>query len=278
MQTFFDGILASISRFDLIDALDILLVAVMIYYLLKLASRSRAMQVLKGIGLVFIASRLTELFRLQAVTWIFNYLINAGALVLIVLFQPEIRRGLEQIGRGKFLDSLQNHEGMETSGELIRAMLNMSKQHVGALIAIQRKVALGDIIETGTQINGRVSAPLIETSFKTGTALHDGAMIIDGDTILAASCFLPLTSRQDLPQELGTRHRAGIGLSEISDAVVFIVSEETGQISAVVEGRLIRNLSAGGIRRLLFGGDENKDGTERNRIFAKMKNRRKKSQ
>ncbi|MBS5518477.1 MAG: diadenylate cyclase CdaA [Clostridiales bacterium] len=278
MQTFFDGILASISRFDLIDALDILLVAVMIYYLLKLASRSRAMQVLKGIGLVFIASRLTELFRLQAVTWIFNYLINAGALVLIVLFQPEIRRGLEQIGRGKFLDSLQNHEGMETSGELIRAMLNMSKQHVGALIAIQRKVALGDIIETGTQINGRVSAPLIETIFKTGTALHDGAMIIDGDTILAASCFLPLTSRQDLPQELGTRHRAGIGLSEISDAVVFIVSEETGQISAVVEGRLIRNLSAGGIRRLLFGGDENKDGTERNRIFAKMKNRRKKSQ
>ena len=278
MQTFFDGILASISRFDLIDALDILLVAVMIYYLLKLASRSRAMQVLKGIGLVFIASRLTELFRLQAVTWIFNYLINAGALVLIVLFQPEIRRGLEQIGRGKFLDSLQNHEGMETSGELIRAMLNMSKQHVGALIAIQRKVALGDIIETGTQINGRVSAPLIETIFKTGTALHDGAMIIDGDTILAASCFLPLTSRQDLPQELGTRHRAGIGLSEISDAVVFIVSEETGQISAVVEGRLIRNLSAGGIRRLLFGGDEKKDGTERNRIFAKMKNRRKKSQ
>ena len=278
MQTFFDGILASISRFDLIDALDILLVAVMIYYLLKLASRSRAMQVLKGIGLVFIASRLTELFRLQAVTWIFNYLINAGALVLIVLFQPEIRRGLEQIGRGKFLDPLQNHEGMETSGELIRAMLNMSKQHVGALIAIQRKVALGDIIETGTQINGRVSAPLIETIFKTGTALHDGAMIIDGDTILAASCFLPLTSRQDLPQELGTRHRAGIGLSEISDAVVFIVSEETGQISAVVEGRLIRNLSAGGIRRLLFGGDENKDGTERNRIFAKMINRRKKSQ
>ena len=278
MQTFFDGILASISRFDLIDALDILLVAVMIYYLLKLASRSRAMQVLKGIGLVFIASRLTELFRLQAVTWIFNYLINAGALVLIVLFQPEIRRGLEQIGRGKFLDPLQNHDGMETSGELIRAMLNMSKQHVGALIAIQRKVALGDIIETGTQINGRVSAPLIETIFKTGTALQDGAKIIDGDTILAASCFLPLTSRQDLPQELGTRHRAGIGLSEISDAVVFIVSEETGQISAVVEGRLIRNLSAGGIRRLLFGGDENKDGTERNRIFAKMINRRKKSQ
>ena len=125
MQTFFDGILASISRFDLIDALDILLVAVMIYYLLKLASRSRAMQVLKGIGLVFIASRLTELFRLQAVTWIFNYLINAGALVLIVLFQPEIRRGLEQIGRGKFLDSLQNDEGMETSGELILSLIHI---------------------------------------------------------------------------------------------------------------------------------------------------------
>ena len=232
---------------------------------------------LKGIGLVFVISRLTEWLRLQAVTWVFNYLINAGALVLIVLFQPEIRRGLEQIGRGKIFDSLQSQQGMETSGELIRAMLNMSKQRVGALIAVQRKVALGDILETGTEINGRVSAPLIETIFKTGTALHDGAMVIDGDTILAASCFLPLTSRQDLPQELGTRHRAGIGLSEISDAVVFIVSEETGQISAVVEGKLMRNLSAGGIRRLLMDGEEDKQDGEKNRLFAKVKNRRKKT-
>ena len=277
MQAFIEGALTSLSRFDLIDALDILIISVMIYYLLKLASRSRAMQVLKGIGLVFVISRLTEWLRLQAVTWVFNYLINAGALVLIVLFQPEIRRGLEQIGRGKIFDSLQSQQGMETSGELIRAMLNMSKQRVGALIAVQRKVALGDILETGTEINGRVSAPLIETIFKTGTALHDGAMVIDGDTILAASCFLPLTSRQDLPQELGTRHRAGIGLSEISDAVVFIVSEETGQISAVVEGKLMRNLSAGGIRRLLMEGEEDKQDGEKNRLFAKVKNRRKKT-
>ncbi|MFR4251088.1 MAG: diadenylate cyclase CdaA [Christensenellales bacterium] len=277
MQAFIEGALTSLSRFDLIDALDILIISVMIYYLLKLASRSRAMQVLKGIGLVFVISRLTEWLRLQAVTWVFNYLINAGALVLIVLFQPEIRRGLEQIGRGKIFDSLQSQQGMETSGELIRAMLNMSKQRVGALIAVQRKVALGDILETGTEINGRVSAPLIETIFKTGTALHDGAMVIDGDTILAASCFLPLTSRQDLPQELGTRHRAGIGLSEISDAVVFIVSEETGQISAVVEGKLMRNLSAGGIRRLLMDGEEDKQDGEKNRLFAKVKNRRKKT-
>ena len=277
MQAFIEGALTSLSRFDLIDALDILIISVMIYYLLKLASRSRAMQVLKGIGLVFVISRLTEWLRLQAVTWVFNYLINAGALVLIVLFQPEIRRGLEQIGRGKIFDSLQSQQGMETSGELIRAMLNMSKQRVGALIAVQRKVALGDILETGTEINGRVSAPLIETIFKTGTALHDGALVIDGDTILAASCFLPLTSRQDLPQELGTRHRAGIGLSEISDAVVFIVSEETGQISAVVEGKLMRNLSAGGIRRLLMDGEEDKQDGEKNRLFAKVKNRRKKT-
>ena len=277
MQAFIEGALTSLSRFDLIDALDILIISVMIYYLLKLASRSRAMQVLKGIGLVFVISRLTEWLRLQAVTWVFNYLINAGALVLIVLFQPEIRRGLEQIGRGKIFDSLQSQQGMETSGELTRAMLNMSKQRVGALIAVQRKVALGDILETGTEINGRVSAPLIETIFKTGTALHDGAMVIDGDTILAASCFLPLTSRQDLPQELGTRHRAGIGLSEISDAVVFIVSEETGQISAVVEGKLMRNLSAGGIRRLLMDGEEDKQDGEKNRLFAKVKNRRKKT-
>ena len=277
MQAFIEGALTSLSRFDLIDALDILIISVMIYYLLKLASRSRAMQVLKGIGLVFVISRLTEWLRLQAVTWVFNYLINAGALVLIVLFHPEIRRGLEQIGRGKIFDSLQSQQGMETSGELIRAMLNMSKQRVGALIAVQRKVALGDILETGTEINGRVSAPLIETIFKTGTALHDGAMVRDGDTILAASCFLPLTSRQDLPQELGTRHRAGIGLSEISDAVVFIVSEETGQISAVVEGKLMRNLSAGGIRRLLMDGEEDKQDGEKNRLFAKVKNRRKKT-
>ncbi|MFR4008787.1 MAG: diadenylate cyclase CdaA [Christensenellales bacterium] len=277
MQAFIEGALTSLSRFDLIDALDILIISVMIYYLLKLASRSRAMQVLKGIGLVFVISRLTEWLRLQAVTWVFNYLINAGALVLIVLFQPEIHRGLEQIGRGKILIRCKASRAWRQSGELIRAMLNMSKQRVGALIAVQRKVALGDILETGTEINGRVSAPLIETIFKTGTALHDGAMVIDGDTILAASCFLPLTSRQDLPQELGTRHRAGIGLSEISDAVVFIVSEETGQISAVVEGKLMRNLSAGGIRRLLMDGEEDKQDGEKNRLFAKVKNRRKKT-
>lgn len=277
LAEFWNSIVVSISRFDLLDALDILIIAVIIYYILKLASRTRAMQVLRGIGLLFIAAFICEWLRLQAVTWLLNYVISAGALVLVVLFQPELRRALEQIGRGRFLEALnRNNISQDPAQELIRAMQDMSKQHVGALIAVQRSVALGDIIETGTRIEGAVSAELIETIFRVGTALHDGAMVVQDDVIIAAGCFLPLSARQDLDQTVGTRHRAALGLSEVSDALVFVVSEETGAISAAVDGQFIRNLNTASMRQLLSMGslEEEKPQTLLDKWFRRGKQKR----
>ncbi len=273
MSELWNSVVTSLSRFDWIDAVDILIVTVLIYYLLKLASKTRAMQVLKGIGLIFIAARVCAALRLQAVSWILNYVINAGALVIVVLFQPELRRALEQIGRGRFLEPLsRNHIKDEGDQELIRALLNLAKQRVGALIVIQRYVALEDIIETGTRIDGTVSSALLETIFKTGTALHDGAVVMKDGVVLAAGCFLPLTARQDLDQTVGTRHRAAIGMSEASDAIVFVVSEESGTISAAVEGRFLRNLNANTIRHVLHAGDLNEDGSAQT-LITRLRNR-----
>ncbi len=257
MENLWSAILASLSRFGLVDTVDIVIVAVLIYYVLKLASKTRAKQVLRGVGFILLIAWLSSILRLQTVSWVLNYIVNSGAVVMVILFQPELRRALEQLGRGRFLDTLsQTNTGSDTVQEITRTLLNLSKQHVGALIAIQRTVALGDILETGTRIDGTVSAALLETIFKTGTALHDGAVIVHENAILAAGCFLPLTKRQDLDQTVGTRHRAAIGLSEVSDAIVFIVSEETGVISAAAEGQFLQNLNTAGIRELMIAGHE----------------------
>ncbi len=275
MEDLWNAVLASLSRFDLVDAVDIVIVAVLIYYILKLASKTRAKQVLRGIGFVLVIAWLSSMLRLQTVSWILNYIVNSGAIVMVILFQPELRRALEQLGRGRFLDTLSRvHAGSDTAQEITRALLNLSKQRVGALVALQRTVALEDILETGTRIDGAVSAALLETIFKTGTALHDGAVIVHGDTLLAAGCFLPLTQRQDLDQAVGTRHRAAIGLSEVSDAIVFIVSEETGIITAAAEGQFLRNLNAASIRELMISGRNNTETNGRtliNRIRSHMR-------
>ena len=255
LAQFWNMIVNSVARFDWLDAVDILLVAVLIYYVLKIASRTRAMQVLKGFGIMLIAALLSELFRLQTIAWILNYVINIGAILLIVLFQPELRRAFEHLGRGKLLDafpkSSEAGEDSEFVQELTRALLNMAKKQVGALIVIQRYVALDDVIETGTRVNGKTTSAILECIFMPNTPLHDGATIIKNGEIVASGCFLPLTARDDLPKTLGTRHRAAVGLSEVSDSIVFIVSEETGVISMAREGRLIRNLDANGIRKAL---------------------------
>ena len=272
MRDLWSAILASLSRFDLIDAIDIVIITVAIYYIMKLASKTRAKQVLRGVGFIIAGTWLSSVLQLQTVSWALNYVVNNGAIVLVILFQPELRRALEQLGRGRFLNTLKRsqHSG-DTVAEMTRAMQNLSRQRVGALIAIERSVALGDILETGTRVDGMVSASLLETIFKTGTALHDGAAIIQGDTLLAAGCFLPLTQRQDLDQTVGTRHRAAIGLSEVSDAIVFVVSEETGIISAAMDGRLLRNLNAVSIRELMESDTEgDKEGAS---ILMRIRNR-----
>jgi diadenylate cyclase len=276
VEALWNAVVSSLSRFNIIDAVDIAIVTVLIYYVLKLASKTRAKQVLRGIGFVLAVAWLSSIMRLQTVSWLLNYIVNSGAIAMVILFQPELRRALEQLGRGRFLQTLAGgRAGGGTEQEVVRALLNLSKQRVGALVAVQRAVALEDIVETGTRIDGTVSAALLETIFKTGTALHDGAVIIHGNTLLAAGCFLPMTQRQDLEQTVGTRHRAAIGLSEVSDAVVFIVSEESGIISAAADGQFLRNLDGMSIRELMLSGRD-EQGVEQATLVSRIRNRMRK--
>ena len=257
MQDFWNMIVNSINRFTLGDAVDILLVTVILYYVLKFASQTRAMQVLKGMGIILVIARLSDALGLMSVSWIFNYIINIGAVLIIVLFQPELRRAFEQIGRSSHIlgDMVRSAADIDkVTEELVLALTGMAKRHTGALVVVVRQTALEDIAETGTLLGADVSAALLETIFYEGTALHDGAVIIEDGYIKAAGCFLPLSKTDKISKKLGTRHRAALGMSENSDSVVFVVSEETGMISCARGGELEQGISASRIRAILQEG------------------------
>ena len=234
--------------FEWQDIVDILLIAVIIYQIIILSKHTRAVQVVKGLGGVLACYLLAKNFNLIAVTWLLDKLLSAGALVLIVIFQPELRRGLEKIGRGRLIANKRDGEGDETvlqSAQFIaQAMESMSQKRIGALIVLENRTGLGEIIATGTRINGELSANLLEQIFEPNTPLHDGATVIQDNTIVSAGCFLPLTDNTALSSQLGTRHRAALGVSEISDALVLVVSEETGTMSMAHEGKLTRPLTS----------------------------------
>ena len=235
------------------DALDIIIVTIVIYRLLLLTRKTRAFQVLKGIAIIFIAFQVVEIFDLKSRSWRLRYVIDAGAVILVVMFQPEIRRGLEQIGQGTIIEKSPN-DRMDVElviQNLMDAMLNLSRRRVGALIVLRQKTALEDVVETGSRIDSLVSSRLLENIFEPNTPLHDGAVVVDGDRIVAAACLLPLSENSNLPSELGTRHRAAIGISERSDAVVLIASEETGKISVARKGEIVRPLDAEKLRAVL---------------------------
>nr|MDD6335669.1 diadenylate cyclase CdaA [bacterium] len=250
LQRIWETIVRTITLYNFKDLLDMIIIAVVIYKLLELARETRAMPVLKGLGFILIAARLAEMIGLQAVAWMLNYIISAGAIVMVIVFQPELRRALEQLGKKRYFSKaagglLQNNEERAdlawVGEEIIRALLDLSKNRVGALIVIERKQPLEDIIHTGTRLEALVSQPLLENLFVDGSPLHDGAVVIRDDRIVAAGCFLPLTPQDGLDRSLGTRHRAAVGVSEVCDAQVFVVSEETGIISIAHEGKLMRS-------------------------------------
>lgn len=246
-----------ISRFDAFQMVpDILIVAFVIYQVLKLTRDTRANQVLKGLGILLLASMLSSFLKLTALTWILQYIINNGALVLVIVFQPELRRMLEQIGRGDVLRNThllkpELRDQIHVMEELILAMVDLSRAKQGALILIERKTGLGDIVESGTRIDGLVSAPLLKNIFEKDTPLHDGAVIIRSDRVLAAGCVLPLSENAEISRDLGTRHRAALGISEQADVMAFVVSEETGIISMAQHGRLTRHLDPTSLHALL---------------------------
>ena len=252
LEQIISGIFNSISDFGYIDIIDILLLSVIIYWLLKLTSQTRAMQVLKGVGVILVAAWITDLLGLVGTAWLLNQVLTAGALAIVIIFQPELRRALAKLGRGKLdIMSSQTTYAQENVDNILKAVLNLSKKRVGALIVFERKTGLKDVVESGTHIGADISTELLENLFFTNSPLHDGAVIIREDRIEAAGCFLPLSDNKQIGQELGTRHRAALGISEVSDSVTFIVSEETGVISVAQDGTLIRYLDSKAIKDLL---------------------------
>jgi diadenylate cyclase len=229
-------------------------------------SGTRALQVLKGLGIILALALVFSILDLQTVSWMLSWLLNAAAVVLVILFQPEIRRALEKLGGGKFFGVViaPREDADRIVEELMRAIINMSKRKVGALIVFERKTGLKDIIETGTFINAEITAELIENIFYPNTPLHDGAVIIKEGKIMAAGCFLPLSDNKQISSELGTRHRAALGVSEVSDSYTIVVSEETGVISYMFDGMLTRYLDIPTLRDIL------------ERIFIKTENADKK--
>ena len=248
----------TMERLTINDLFDILIVTFMIYNLLLLTRETRANQVLKGVGIIILAYFVSDLLSLQAFNWILRYIMDAGAVVLVVLFQPELRRALEKIGRRTGLVDKMHHQTDSDEidrmiEEIIRCMQDLSRRKVGVLIVVEHKTALGDIIETGNPIDSIVSAPLLENIFEPNTPLHDGATVIRGTRIVAAGCFLPLTEENSISKQLGTRHRAAIGVTENTDALSLVVSEETGTMSMARGGKLTRHLDDEAIRTVLHG-------------------------
>lgn len=225
------------------DVIDIAVVAFIIYGLFTLISGTRALQMMMGFVILVIAAYLAQALQLEALNEIFQ----AGQLVwviaILIVFQPELRSALARIGRTPWLRFLAKVEESPVIGEVVKAATQLSKEKRGAIIAIQREVGLMEYVESGKQLQAAVSAELLGTIFAPYTPLHDGAVIIEGDNIVAAACILPLTQFPVYDSAIGTRHRAAIGLSEETDAAVVVVSEETGQISLAVGGRLEKNLS-----------------------------------
>lgn len=245
------------NRPRLIDLIDILLLTIIIYELLVNVRQTRVSQMLKGILILLAATWLSDILGMRTIHALLAWMINAGPVLLIVLFQSEIRRILEELGNNSVFDSsaLSMREGNTELiiDEMILALEHMARRKVGALIVVENKIHLNDVIATGTRVDGIISQPLIENIFEPNTPLHDGAVVVRGDRVVAAACLLRLSDTTGVGRDLGTRHRAGLGVSEISDAMVFIVSEETGIISMAEGGRLVRHLDEASLRQILHG-------------------------
>jgi len=237
------------------DAIDILIVAYAFYKLFMLIRETRAEQLIKGIVVLLIATKLSEVLELYTVFWILEKTMTVGVIALLIVFQPELRRALEVIGRTRFftksLAEIKNQELDIITNEIVEAVASLSRQKIGALLVFERETGLNEVVDTGTRIDGKISSGLLINIFIPNTPLHDGAVIIRDDRIKAAGCFLPLTDNMNLSKEIGTRHRAALGITERSDSIAIIVSEETGIISMAENGILTRYLDIKTVKEIL---------------------------
>ncbi len=279
--SFFQQALGVISSFRFADVLDICLVAFVVYSIVKLVRETRAIQLFKGLILFAFIYVVITLLDMQASLYLFNSVASNAIICLIIVFAPEIRHALESVGRSSFstiglfnfdknAKKVQDERINNMITEVCRSVSTMSEKKIGVLLVFEQKTLLGSIIETGTKVDAVITEELLGTIFFPKTPLHDGAAIVKGDRIAAAGCILPLTKNNALSKELGTRHRAAIGMSEESDAIILVVSEETGKISLVSNGKINRDISSGELREQLQNYLITKDNETKVKITDKV--------
>ena len=251
-----DKITGIISVLEFSDVIDVLIVTLIAYYVIRYVRSTRAAQLVYGLAIVLAVYFASDFFNLYTLNWLLKNLLSVGLIALVVVFQPELRRALEFLGRGKYTSrgfSLEREAYTANVDIILRSIDYFAARKEGALIVVENKTALQDVADTGTILDAQLTEPLLENIFYKGAPLHDGAVILRGTRILAAGCVLPLTENPNLSKDLGTRHRAGIGLSEVSDALILIVSEETGIISMAQDGHLSRFLDLKAVEKALLG-------------------------
>lgn len=249
-----------IPRITWTDIIEIVIIAFVIYNVMVWIKNTKAWVLLKGIIIVVIFALIAYILNLKTILWIAGKTISVGIIALVIIFQPELRRALEQLGRKKILFGLfRFNDGREkgerfsskTAEEIVRACFDMGAAYTGALIVIEQDMVLEEYEKTGITVDGLVTSQLLINIFEHNTPLHDGAVIIRGDRVVAATCYLPLSDNNNLNKALGTRHRAGVGISEVTDSMTIIVSEETGKVSMAVGGELIHDIDADSLRNKL---------------------------
>ncbi len=255
IRTFFQEFWNRIPQIGVNDIIDILIVAFLFYTVMRLIRSTSAARIARSILLLLVATGLTEIFKLYTLNWILSKILEIGVIALVIMFQPELRRMLERFG-GRFFTNLISSGGAASPEQqaieaTVAACEIMSKEKVGALLIFERSMPLDEYFKTGTIVDAKVSDQLLRNLFFKNSPLHDGAVIVRGSRVAAAGCVMPLTENTHLPSDIGTRHRAGIGSSEVSDAVVVIVSEETGTISVAIGGMLKRHLAPKTLEKLL---------------------------
>jgi diadenylate cyclase len=233
------------------DMVDVILMSIIIYRLLLIIKGTKAAHMLIGLGLLLMASLLSGYFELYTVDWMIQSFWAQIVIAIIILFQPEIRRALAQMGEAQIFKNLTSAEELKSLDEIVRATVSLANKKIGALIAIERDTSLKDFVEMGTPLDARVTKEILLSIFHPTSPIHDGAVVIKGNRIVAAGCFLPITMGPDISKSLGTRHRAGLGLSEETDAVIVVVSEETGVVSMAIHGKLDTHLDMGTLRDIL---------------------------
>lgn len=262
------------------DIIEIIIIAFVLYQVMVWVKNTRAWMLFKGIIVILIFLLIAALFQMNTILWLSGKVVNIAAIALVIIFQPELRNALERLGRKNFLTAFFSFDfqkanavrfSEKTINEIVKACYEMGKVKTGALIVVERDVMLNEYIRTGIMLDSLVSSQLLINIFEHNTPLHDGAIIVRGDRVVSATCYLPLSDNMELSKELGTRHRAAVGISEVSDSMTIVVSEETGAVSLAVEGTLYRNIDADFLRsKLKFAA---KLSGETETYFEKLKRR-----